>query len=195
MAKILETQIVITGNESFLAGLQKARKLLLWTGIVLTAAGIAAVLFPVFSTLIIELMIGGLFFFTGMVMFFGSLPYLSMRPFFGALVLGLLMIAAGAFLLFNPQAGILALTALIAILFMVEGAFHFALAFKLRPLAGWGWILVSAIASAGIGVMVAAGFPQVSLIVLGILVGINFLSSGIAFISLARAIKDNPIIP
>ena len=187
--KIVETQVLITGNERFVETLTKARKLLLWTGIALAATGVVAILFPVVSTLVIELTIGGLFLFAGIVMVFGSFPYLGTRPFFGALLLGLLMIAAGAFLLFNPQAGALVLTVLVAVLFMVEGAFHFALAFELRPLAGWRWVLASAIVSVSVGIIVAAGLPQLSLIALGILVGINFLSSGIAFISLARAIR------
>ena len=123
-------------------------------------------------------------------MFFGSFALQGAGPFFGSLLFSLLTIACGGFLLFNPESGTVALTIVVAVLFMFDGAYQMALAFGLRPAKGWGWVLVSAILSAVIGFMIAANLPGTSQFILGLLVGIKFIFSGIAYIMLARALKE-----
>ena len=54
----------------------------------------------------------------------------------------------------------------------------------------WRWaMLVSAIASIALAVLIAAGWPRISLIALGILLGVNFLSSGLGYIFVSRGLK------
>ena len=72
-------------------------------------------------------------------------------------------------MVFNPVSGALALTILVAVIFMIEGAFEVGLAFDLRPEPGWGWTLFSAVISILAGVLIAAGLPGTSLFVLGLL--------------------------
>lgn len=92
-------------------------------------------------------------------------------------------------MLFNPPAGVLALTLMLAVVFMVDGAFEIVFAFELRPYSGWGWMLASGMASVLASVLIAAGWPQVSAVLLGLLLGLNFISSGLAYVTLANALK------
>ena len=160
-----------------------------WLGLATTVLGVVALVFPVISTLAATLFVGWMLLFSGGFTLAGSFSIHGTNPFFGALLLSLLSIAAGVFLLFNPGAGALALTLIVGALFMIEGAFEIFLAFEIRPHRGWAAMLLSAIASIALAVMIAAGWPGVSLIVLGVLLGVNFISTGLGYIFLSRALK------
>jgi uncharacterized membrane protein HdeD (DUF308 family) len=156
-----------------------------WTGVGLSVAGVLALLFPVITSFTVEIFIGWVLLIAGAATIYGAFSVEGTGPFFGQLLLGLLKLALGIYLITHPGVGILALTLLLVTVFMVDGAVQFAFAFDLRPKEGWGWVLLSAIVSVAVGLLIAAGLPGTSLIALGILVGVNFLSTGIALIMLS----------
>ncbi|MEI9992701.1 MAG: HdeD family acid-resistance protein [Rhizomicrobium sp.] len=162
---------------------------LLWLGLALSLLGIAAIVFPMASTLVAALVVGWTLLFGGALIFVGSFSIHGTGPFFGALLTGLLSLAAGVFILFSPLAGAVALTLLLGFLFMFQGAFEIFFAFELRPLPGWWSMLLSGLASAFLAIVIAAGWPEVSTIALGILLGVNFLSTGLGYIFVSRALK------
>jgi uncharacterized membrane protein HdeD (DUF308 family) len=162
---------------------------LFWVGLALTLVGIAAILFPILSTLAATLVVGWVFLFAGAFMLVGAFSIHGTGPFFGALLISLLSIAAGLFLLFNPLAGAAALTIMIAILFIIQGVFELAFAFEMRPHPGWVWMAISGAASLVLGVVIAGGWPGTSLFALGLLLGINFVTTGLGYLFVARAMK------
>jgi uncharacterized membrane protein HdeD (DUF308 family) len=93
------------------------------------------------------------------------------------------------FILARPIGGELAITLCLGALFMVQGAYEAVLAFEVRPAQGWGWMLVSALASVVLSLVIVAGWPGVSLIALGAVIGVNFLSSGLAFLMIGSAAR------
>lgn len=162
---------------------------LMWLGIAMVIVGIAAILFPMFSTLVAALFVGWVFLISGIFLFVGSFSIHGTGPFFGELLLSLLSIAAGVFLLFNPLRGAVTLTLVVGILFIVQGAFEIVFAFETRPHRGWIGMLLSGIASVILAILIADGWPQISSIVLGLLLGINLLTTGLAYIFLSRSVK------
>ena len=50
-------------------------------------------------------------------------------------------------------------------------------------------MLISGIASIVMAFLIGAGWPAISVIVLGILVGVNFLDTGLGYIFVSRALK------
>ncbi len=181
--------VTLYADSATLAAIRRGRKTMLRAGIGMAIVGALAILFPMFSTFAVQFMIGGVLLFAGITMLAGSFAIRGTGPFFGAMLLGLLTFGAGMFLLFSPAAGAVALTLLIAVLFMLHGAFEAALALAMRPAEGWGWMLFSALMALLAGVLVAAGLPGSSAVILGLLVGVNFLTSGMAFIMLAQRVK------
>ena len=163
---------------------------MMWWGAALLLVGIAAVAFPFYSTFVATLFVGWTFVISGVVMLFGAFTIRGAGPFFGALLLALLSIAAGVFLLARPGSGELAVTLTLGALFMVQGAFEVALAFALRPQRGWGWMLASAAASVVLAVAILAGWPGSSLYALGVVLGVNFISSGLACLMIGAAAKQ-----
>jgi uncharacterized membrane protein HdeD (DUF308 family) len=164
---------------------------IMWLGIAMAVVGIAAIVFPIFSTLVAALLVGWIFLISGIFLFVGSFSIHGTGPFFGALLLSLLSIAAGVFLLFNPLAGEVALTLVVGILFMIQGAFEIGFAFETRPHRGWVGMLISGIASVVLAILIATGWPGVSAIALGILLGVNLLSTGIGYISVSQSLKTS----
>ena len=105
------------------------------------------------------------------------------------IILGLLYIVAGIYILMNPLRGLLALTLVIACFLVVYGIFALVLAFQLRPLSGWGWVLFDAIVTILLGVLIWAHWPINSEWVIGTLVGISLIVSGVSRLGFSMAVR------
>jgi uncharacterized membrane protein HdeD (DUF308 family) len=173
----------------FLAHVRKEGGRLMWVGGALLVIGIAALVFPSIATMVATLYVGWILIFSGAATLFGAFSMRGAGPFFGALLLGLLSVAAGVFILARPKVGELAITLSLGALFMVQGAFELFLAFELRPARSWGWVLVSALASIVLSVLILTGLPGTSMFTLGVLIGVNFITSGIAYLMLGGAAR------
>jgi uncharacterized membrane protein HdeD (DUF308 family) len=164
----------------FHARLRASSDRLFWLGLVMVVLGIAAVVFPMIFTLVAALLVGWVFLISGVGTVIGAFSIHGTGPFFGALLFGLLSFAAGVFMLFNPLAGAAALTLVMGVIFVFQGAFELFFAFEMRPHPGWAGMLISGVASIVMAVLIAAGWPAISVVVLGILLGVNFLSTALA---------------
>jgi|SRR5581483_3732942 len=163
---------------------------LFWLGLAMTILGITALVFPFISTLVAALLVGWSLLFSGAFLFAGSFSIHGTGPFFGALLLSLLSLAGGVFLLWNPIAGAVALTLVLGVIFLIQGAFEIFFAFEMRPHPGWVGMLISGIASAVLAVLIAAGWPGISLIALGILLNVNFISTGVGYMLVSRGTRS-----
>jgi uncharacterized membrane protein HdeD (DUF308 family) len=161
----------------------------IWLGVALLVIGVAALVFPAVSTLAATFYVGWVLVLTGAITLFGSFSLRGAGPFFGALVLGLLSVAAGVFIFARPQIGELAITLSLGALFMLQGAFEVVLAVELRSARGWQWMLLSAVASIFLAIVILAGWPGTSMIALGTILGVNFISSGLAYLMVGGAVK------
>jgi uncharacterized membrane protein HdeD (DUF308 family) len=173
----------------FHARVRSASSRLFWVGLALALLGLAAIAFPVLSTLAAALFVGWTFLIAGVLLLIGAFSVHGTGPFFAALLTSLLSIAAGVFLVFNPFAGAFGLTVFLAVLLLLQGGFEIVFGFEMRPHTGWTWMLISGIASVALGLIIAAGLPGISLIALGILLGINFLSTGLGYIFVSRSLR------
>lgn len=156
-------------------------------GVILILVGTAAILFPFIATLSTEIFVGWLLVIGGIVQIVHAFWAKNWSGMLWEALVGALEAAAGAILLFYPLAGLVALTVFLAVMFIVEGAFRAALAFKIKPQAGWGWVLAGGIISGIVGVMIWAQLPSSSLWAVGLLVGINIAMAGWTLVMLAMS--------
>lgn len=154
-------------------------------GLLLILAGAAAIAFPFVSTLAAKFALGWLFLFTGIVNIVHAFGTSGWRAFAHNLLIGVLFAAAGAYLAFFPFTGIITLTILLAALFIVEGYLEIMMAIRLQRHAGWYWVLLSGILAIAAGVLIGLELPNSSTWAIGLLTGINLLSSGLSFVLLA----------
>ena len=169
--------------------LRAASRKLFWIGLAMVVLGIAAVVFPLISTMVVALLVGWVLLISGVITLINSFSIQGTGPFFGALLLSLLSIAAGVFFLFNPPIGAVALTITVGAIFMVQGAFEIVFACETRPHEVWGGMLLSGIACIVLAILIMAGWPRISAVALGILFGVNFISTGFGYIFVSRALK------
>ena len=173
----------------FQTQVRKEANHLMWLGAALLAIGVIALVFPVVSSLVATLYVGWALVFSGVATLYGAFAMRRSGHVFGGLLLGLLSLGCGVFILARPIGGELAITLGLGGLFMIQGAFEAAFAFEMRPAQGWAWMLVSAVASIVLSLVILSGWPGVSLVALGAIIGVNFLSSGLAFLMVAAAAK------
>lgn len=107
------------------------------------------------------------------------------------LVIGLLAVFIGWSLLANPFVGILRLSLLVSVLFLLGGAFKVFAAFwyKIRP--HFWIILISGLVSLIIGAIGVVGFPFSAAVMLGFLLSVELLSNGVAILSLASRANES----
>ena len=158
-------------------------------GIVLVVAGIAAIMFPLVSTIAAKIALGWIFLAAGIVMIIHAFSIQKWGGFLMELLLGVLYLFAGGWLAFFPFTGIVTLTIVLAALFLVEGVLEVVMGFRVRPHEGWGWLVFSGLIAVAVGLLIAAELPSSAVWAIGLLAGVNLLSTGISFIVVALAGK------
>lgn len=165
--------------------------LFLAQGIITTVLGIAALIWPQVSSLAVELYVGWLLLFSGVmgliVMFFAP----SVSAFLWTLLTAALSLFAGVVLLWHPVEGVVSLTLLLVAFFIAEGLFQIAAAFSYRTVfpESWGWMLSSGIADLILAFLLVAGWPSSAGWALGVIVGVNLITSGVATSVVASTVR------
>jgi uncharacterized membrane protein HdeD (DUF308 family) len=175
--------------ETVLDNVKRASGWSIVLGILMILAGMLAILAPLIAGVVIVYVVAWTAIFNG-----GAQIVYGFRAHSGGrmaleILLGLLYIAAGIFILLHPAGGLLALTLIIACFLLVYGVFALVLAFQMRPLPGWGWVLFDAIVTILLGGLVWAHWPINSEWVVGTLVGISFIVSGVSRLMLSMAVR------
>jgi len=156
-------------------------------GILLIVLGIAAIAFPFVTTIAAKVFLGWLFLIGGIVQIFHAFSTRAWSEFLLDLLIGVLYVVAGGWLAFFPLTGIVTLTLLLAVMFILEGVVQAGIAFRIRPHAGWVWMLLSGIVAIAVGVLLIAKLPSSAAWAIGLLVGINLMMSGFAYLFLPMA--------
>ncbi len=159
-------------------------------GIVLIVLGVLAILFPFLGSVFVKVTIGWFLLLTGAITLYAAFQTKTWNSAILTSAIGLLHLIAGAWLAFSPTGGLIALTFLLGIVFGLQGVVETAMALQNRGHKGWSWLLVSGIASLLLGMMVILGLPGTAVWALGLIAGINFVTTGIAFVALAQGVRD-----
>lgn len=166
---------------------QKWRRGLTITGIVMIAIGVLAIIMPVVSSLAVTLLIGAVLTFIGLLSVLFALAFRGSAVFAIALVSGLFPFLIGLYLLFFPTAGLVVLTTLLALIFLLTGITQVIFAVDLRGTGGWLWALLSGVISVILALLIFGALPEVSRVLLGLLLGIDLISTGLAALFIGRA--------
>jgi uncharacterized membrane protein HdeD (DUF308 family) len=156
-------------------------------GILMVICGILAIALPLASSIGVVFVVGWLILLAGvwhLIFIFHS------RSFGGVLWQLLLAVVygfAGIYMLMHPLLGLVTLTFVIAIFLFIEAGLETALYFTIRKKANAGWVLFDAIITLILAIMIWSQWPSSSAWVLGMLVGISLIFSGISRFSLSTA--------
>ena len=175
-------------RQDFFRRMSEKRSSTRWTGWLAVVAGALAILFPLIGTLTVNAFAGVALIVSGGVMAYMAFSH-SGWALVGQVLAGLLSIAGGIVMLAFPVVGIFWLTIMLAAVFAAEGGMQIWSALKLRPDGSWGWMLASGIASVALALLVLVFTPATLPWLLGLFVGVNLLSTGIALVMLASRLS------
>jgi uncharacterized membrane protein HdeD (DUF308 family) len=157
--------------------------------ILMIVAGMIAIASPLIAGVVIVYVVAWTAIFDGVFQIVYAFRAQSGGRMILELLLGLLYVVAGVFILMHPKPGLLALTLVIACFLLVYGVFALVLAFQMRPLSGWGWILFDAIVTILLGILIWVHWPSNSEWVVGTLIGISFIVSGVSRLMLSLSVR------
>ncbi|HKA05946.1 MAG TPA: DUF308 domain-containing protein, partial [Gemmataceae bacterium] len=108
--------------------------------------------------------------------------------FFLFLGLAILYAAAGFVMLVNPVTAAESLTLLFAVFGLVGGPFRIAVGLVER-FPSWGWVVLNGAITILLGVAILAKWPESSLWVLGMFVGIDLVFNGATWSAIAIGVR------
>jgi uncharacterized membrane protein HdeD (DUF308 family) len=169
------------------AAISENRTWFIILGVLLIILGVAAIAFPLLTTVAAKIALGWLFLIGGVVQIAHAFSTRQWSEFFLDLLVGLLYLIVGGWLALFPLTGIVTLTVLLAALFIAQGIIEAGMALRMRPHAGWVWMLIAGIAALAVGVLIIAHLPSSAAWAIGLLVGIKLIMSGWAYLFLTMA--------
>ena len=170
-------------NEGEVIAFKENRTRFLAWGLALAFLGILSMGGAVISTLFSIIFIGILILFTGVVVILDAFTF-WWRKWQGLvlhLIIGILYSITGALLIAKPVLGSMSFTLLVGAFYLSLGIFRIVYSLSLKT-PGWGWNFLNGIISLLLGGVIFAYWPLSSLYVLGIIVGIDLLFSGLVYI-------------
>jgi uncharacterized membrane protein HdeD (DUF308 family) len=170
-------------------GIKRASGWSIALGVLMIITGIIAMLAPWEFGIVIALIIGWMAIFNGVAQIIYGIRTQSGGRMVLEVILGLIYIVAGIYLLMHPVGGLLVLTIFLASFLIVYGIFALVLAFQMRPLQGWGWVLFDAIVTILLGILIWAHWPVNAEWVVGTLFGISILVSGVTRLMVSMAVR------
>jgi len=158
-------------------------------GILTAVLGVFLILYPLATAAITTVLLGWVLIFVGIAELVFALHSQTVGNFFLKVLLGVLYGIVGIALAFFPFEGVAALTVFVGTFLLIYGGVALVAAFRLRPVEGWGWFLVDALATLAVAVLILAKWPSSSIWALGTLIGVAVLMSGISRIMIAGKIR------
>jgi uncharacterized membrane protein HdeD (DUF308 family) len=157
-------------------------------GIALIVLGVLAIGVPVMVSVIAVKFFGILLLVGGIAQIVGAFWEGEWSGLMLHLLMGILYAVVGGLLIGNPLEGLAVLTLMLAALLIVGGLFRVIVAMKMQ-FHVWGWVLLSGIISIFLGVLIWAQWPEISLVVIGLFLGIEMIFNGWSWVMLGLDLR------
>ena len=158
--------------------------------VLMILAGFLAIAVPQAAGIAVNLLVAWLLVFCGAAHLVFAWHTRTTGGMLWGLLLGILYIYVGVYLLLHPVVGLASLTLALAIYLFAEGILELILSLRLRPMPGSRWLLFDAIITLILAVMIWRTWPSSTEWVIGTLVGISMLFSGISRLMLSLAARS-----
>jgi uncharacterized membrane protein HdeD (DUF308 family) len=112
----------------------------------------------------------------------------NLRGFALHLLSAALYLLVGLFMLEDPVRAAVVLTLLIAAAFFVGGVLRIIVSLAVRS-PGWPWVLLNGVVDLILGLLIWNGWPESSLWVIGLFVGIDLVLHGWSWVILALSVR------
>jgi uncharacterized membrane protein HdeD (DUF308 family) len=168
--------------------LRKAWGWLVTLGVLFLILGLAALVFVGLTTLMTVLFVGWVFLIAGVAEAVHAIVRRGWSGFWVDLLSGVVTAVAGLLIVLHPGTGASVLTMFVAVVFLVGGLLRLGIGLGARTPYG-GWFVLHGIVSAVLGVLILAEWPESAIWVIGTLVAIDLIVSGVRMISFGLAVR------
>lgn len=170
--------------------------LFLIQGLVMAVLGLMAAAEPMFSSFAVVIFAGWLFVISGIVGLAGVFTAQHVPGYWWAVLTAALAILLGAYLLWQPLAGVLSLTLAVGAFFAAQGITQIITAVQHRSVLGsWIWLVVGGVVNLVLAVIIVSGWPGTAAWTLGLLFGINMFMWGLSLVMTAIECRATTVAP
>jgi uncharacterized membrane protein HdeD (DUF308 family) len=159
--------------------------------ILMILGGILALIYPIVSSVAVVLFLGWLLIISGIVQGISLIGAQNVPNFWLQLISVALSVIVGVLFVRHPGEGLLTLTLLLIVFFMVEGISKLIFALTIRPFPNWGWVLASGIIGILLSFYLWSSLPITAVWLLGMLLGIQLICEGAALGYLAWQVRQS----
>ena len=176
------------GNAHLQRAVKRNTGLFLVQAALMIVAGVLAFVYPLLTSLAVTFFLGWMLIISGVIQAVSLIATAKVPHFWLQVVSAVLSIVTGLLFIRNPGVAVTTLALLLVMFFMVEGIAKVVLALTVRPLPNWAWILVSGLIGIAISIFLISN-PALSLVALGLFIGIQLISEGIAIGAMAWTLR------
>jgi uncharacterized membrane protein HdeD (DUF308 family) len=157
--------------------------------VLMIGAGLLAIAAPVVAGVAVAALVAWLLLFSGALHLLFAWRSHSAGSVVWEILLGVAYGAIAVYILAHPLAGLASLTLVVAFYLFLEGVLEFVLWIQSRPAPGTTWLLVDGIITLLLAAMIWSTWPSSAEWVVGTLVGISMLFSGVSRMVLSLAVR------
>ena len=176
-------------NMSAVAPAKGGGSSILW-GVVQIICGILAISLPLGTSIALVLILAWVILFAGIAHLIFAFHGKSTGALLWQLLVAVVYLSAGVYMLIHPLLGVLSLTLVLAVFLLFEAAVELALYFRIRRIPHARWVLFDGVVTLILGLLIWAHWPSSSVWVIGTLVGISLIFSGISRFMLDLAVRN-----
>jgi len=108
-------------------------------------------------------------------------------------LIGVAYLFAGIYMFLHPVAGLIGLTAILGAYLLFKGIFELVAGLQIRGARGSGWLIIDAVISLILAALIWRHLPYSAAWMIGTLLGIGILFSGISRLALSRGARSAQI--
>jgi uncharacterized membrane protein HdeD (DUF308 family) len=161
----------------------------IFLSVLLIACGFLAILLPIEMSFGVVIVLSWLLIFTGAVQFIHVFRCKGVGHGIWKALIAIIYLATGIYLRLNPEIGIATLTLALIAFFVTQGLVDIFIYFRTRKARISRWLLLDGVVTLLLGLMIWRHWPSGSLGIIGLLVGVNMMFTGITRLMLTMAVR------
>jgi uncharacterized membrane protein HdeD (DUF308 family) len=157
--------------------------------VLMIIAGLLAIASPLLAGVTVTRLVGWLLLFSGVLHFVYAFRGGGVTAVLWEILLAVVYALAGVYILANTAIGLVSLAFVIAFYLFAESILELAASYMTRHEKGSGWLLFDGILTLLLAIMIWGTWPSSAAWVIGTLVGVSMLFSGISRLMMASAVR------
>ncbi|WP_211366379.1 HdeD family acid-resistance protein [Verticiella sediminum] len=159
-------------------------------GAILIAAGVLAIVYSAVASVAVITVLGWLLVISGAAQAISLVGASQVPHFWLQLISVVLAILIGLMFLNDATQGLLTVTLLLIVFFMMEGISKVVFALTIRPFPNWAWVLAAGVLGMALSLVLWVNLPISAIWLIGLLLGVQLIGVGASLVYLAWSARN-----